>query len=92
MVNHGEKSVPLLGDFNASSINWKDDPLIALNHHNEIILEICEFCGLTQLTMQNTRGNKFLDLVLTTSPEYSSHQLPYIHRLGVVTVTRLSML
>ena len=69
VIKHRKKSVTLLGDFNAPSINWKDDLPIALNHPDKIILDMSEFCGLTQLIMQPTRGNNFLDLVLTNSPE-----------------------
>lgn len=41
-----------------------------MNHPDKVILYMCKLCGLTQLIMQSTRGNNFLDLVLTTSPEF----------------------
>ncbi len=68
VVKFGKCDVSVLGDFNASTIDWSADLPTSNNCSDKIISEMCIFCGLTQLVKLPTRGQNYLDLVLTTNP------------------------
>ena len=67
-------SITILGDFNLNSIQWPSElssstsPLAANRLSNEF-LELCASFDLKQLVTFPTRGDNFLDLILTTNPE-----------------------
>ena len=67
-------NIILTGDFNLPSIQWEENVMIDANpqyglHINELMLDIIDQLGLTQMVLQPTRMGNILDLVLTSVPD-----------------------
>ena len=68
------KIVTILGNFNVHGIKWRRDfssnrHYMAANQLSYEFLKICAQFDLTQLVSFPTRGENYLDLILTTNPE-----------------------
>lgn len=63
------KSVTIIGDFNMSHIKWFNSDNQHLSSVERNFLSFCASWDLQQLVPKPTRGNNYLDLVLTTHPE-----------------------
>eukprot|EP00057_Strongylocentrotus_purpuratus_P014907 XP_011669381.1 PREDICTED: uncharacterized protein LOC105440653 [Strongylocentrotus purpuratus] len=67
-------NIILTGDFNLPSIQWEENVTIDANpqyglHIKELMLDIIDQLGLTQMVLQPTRMGNILDLVLTSVPD-----------------------
>lgn len=66
----------VLGDFNLN-INW--DTKQPSNRVSSNFLNFFEQCGLNQIVNKPSRGESFLDIILTCSPGWEISYLPPLH-------------
>ena len=71
------KNVTLLGDFNLPGINWLDEPPLAENELSAALVELVSLWDMTQVVCEPSRGENWLDLIITTSP--SAYNKYHVH-------------
>ena len=64
-VSQGYHST-IFGDLNFPEINWSADPAVATNVYSSTLIELSIAWDVTQIVSEPTRGNSFLDIIITT--------------------------
>ena len=62
------KNVSILGDFNLPGLNWLDELPLAKNELSATLVELISFWVMTQVVCEPSRGENWLDLIITTIP------------------------
>ena len=62
----------ILGDLNFPCINWSTNPAVATNAYSSALVELSIVWNMTQIISEPTRGNSFLDIIITTMPSVFS--------------------